>query len=161
MRRVSIRPCPASTVSARLRSGGSHGLSGIPGSAATLEGGIVAEGVGNFSFEFGLVAPRSGRGQALHEQEIVASGFPDRVNDGLIGEAGIAPRFREGRLLTTAPSSGRALRSSKTSITSPESGGTTSEPTAACSLVEKACRICTPGLFPCREPRRRFPSMAI
>ncbi len=67
MRRVSIRPCPASTVSARLRSGGSRGLPEMPGSAATLEGGIVAGGVGNFSFEFGLVAPRSGRGQAFHE----------------------------------------------------------------------------------------------
>jgi len=113
----------------------------MPGSAATLEGGIVAGGVGNFSFEFGLVAPRSGRGQALHEQEIVASGLSDRVNDGLIGEAGIIPRLRGGRLVTTAPSSGRVLSSSRTSITSPESGGTTSEPTAACSLVEKACRM--------------------
>src|SRR5919199_2557363 len=55
MKRVSMRLCAFSTVAARRRSGGSTRPSGVPGRAARREGGIVAEGVGEFGFELGLV----------------------------------------------------------------------------------------------------------
>ena len=55
IRRISMRPCSLSMVSARSRSGGSSFLSTVPGKAATREGGIVAEGVGDLGLELGLV----------------------------------------------------------------------------------------------------------
>ena len=43
-----------------------------PGRLASLEGGIVAEGVGDFGFEFGLVA--------LHEEKVISALFFDPKN---------------------------------------------------------------------------------
>ena len=65
MRRVSIRPCPLSTVSARFRSGGSRRSLALSGTALTMSaGGNVAEGSGELGLQFRLVG--------FDEQEIVS-----------------------------------------------------------------------------------------
>src|SRR5215211_5439316 len=82
MRRISMRPCSLPIVSARSRSGGSTRLSGVPGTAATREGGIVAEGVGDFGLKLGLIG--------FDEQKIAGALRPDRLDDRAIGERGVA-----------------------------------------------------------------------
>src|SRR3954453_9039510 len=78
MRRISMRPCSLPIVSARSRSGGSTRRFGAPGSAATREGEIVAEGVRDLGLEFGLVG--------FDEQEIPGPLVPDRFDDRAVGE---------------------------------------------------------------------------
>src|SRR5919109_4919354 len=78
MRRVSMRPCPFSTVSARRMSLGSIRSLAWPGRLASLEGGIVAEGVPEFRLQFRLVG--------FDEQEVVAAPVADRLGDLVIGE---------------------------------------------------------------------------
>src|SRR4051794_18171538 len=81
MRRVSMRPCSLPIVSARSRSGGSIRRSGVPGTAATREGGIVAEGVRDLGLEFGLIG--------FDEQEVTGLLRPDRLDNRPVGEGSI------------------------------------------------------------------------
>src|SRR5215212_10304398 len=95
MRRISILPCSLSIVSARSRSGGSTRRFGVPGSAATREGEIVAEGVRDLGLEFGLIG--------FDEQEIAGPLGPDCFNDRSVGEGGIATLLHgSGRLASGA-----------------------------------------------------------
>src|SRR3954447_11658482 len=82
MRRISMRPCSLSIVSARSRSGGSARRFGAPGSAATRAGGIVAKGVRDLGLEFGLIG--------FDEQEIAGPLGSDCFDDRAVGEGGIA-----------------------------------------------------------------------
>lgn len=77
MRRVSIRPCAFSTVSARSRPDGSWRRLVRPGTAAAREGGIVAKGVNEFGLQVRLIA--------FDEQEVIGRRGPDAsagVGDG-------------------------------------------------------------------------------
>src|SRR5215212_4539830 len=82
MRRISMRPCSLSIVSARSRSGGSTRRFGALGSTATRAGGIIAEDVRDLGLEFGLVG--------FDKQEIAGPLGPDRCDNRAIGEGGIA-----------------------------------------------------------------------
>lgn len=84
IRRVSMRPWPLSTVSARRRSGGSRrAAAASSGVGATIEaGGNVSEG----SFELGAQVRLVG----LHAQEVAAAAFSDRLDDRLGREGGVS-----------------------------------------------------------------------
>src|SRR3954454_6820260 len=83
---TSMRPWPLSMSLARTRSAGSLRVMGWPGRLASREGGIIAEGMNQFGFEFRLIG--------LHEQQIVTALGADRLEDRAIGEGGIAGDHR-------------------------------------------------------------------
>lgn len=83
-------------------------------------------------FLFGPSRTRQGSPQALFTRPLYSSGPFHPVNVRLLD-------------VTTTFSSGKLLMSSSASMTSPLSGGTVSEPTAACNLFEKALSLCTPA----------------
>src|ERR1700693_5373350 len=88
MRRVSMRPWPFSTVSARSRSSGSRRSAvSWPGTAATTSrGGNVAEGPFELGFQLRLIG--------FDAQEVVAAAFSGRLDDRLECEGRVARDHR-------------------------------------------------------------------
>src|SRR4051812_43597706 len=134
-RRISMRPCPFSTVSTRATSGaGAH----------SAEGGIRPEGQGDVGFQRRRVA--------LDREEVIAAALDDEATEVGLGEDRIAAddRTLDGKRLEQ----GQGRRDLVGLRRHPQL------PDAPCSRSLNAASRGTPGTSPTALPRSRLPSIA-